>query len=97
MSDNFYRAEFKLNRYDSFYLVKLSKLNENEACFLINQDSVLFNKLEVGKALEMKYWTSGTTKNTKHIKTKVKNIKKQNKELLNGHYLIYISITRSKD
>lgn len=95
--DDFYRAEIRLNKYDFFYLVKLKQLNGNEACFFIRQDSVIFNKLKAGKALEIKYWTNGTTKTEKFIKTKVKNIEKQNQELLNGHYLIYISIPRSED
>jgi hypothetical protein len=93
-ADGFYRAELKPNGYDLYYLVKLRKLKGNGVGFFIKQDSVIFNKLEAGKVLEMKYWTSRTTKTVKSIKVKVKNIGKQNRELLNGHYLVCISVLR---
>ena len=91
-ADDFYRAEIKMSKFDIVYLLKLKKLNRNEACFLIKRDSVIFNNLRAGKVLEMKYWTSGKTKIVKFKKVKVKNIEKQNQELLNGHYLVYLSI-----
>jgi hypothetical protein len=91
-ADDFYRAEIKLNRNDFFYLVKLKKLNGKEACFFIKQDSIIFNKIKTGKVLKMKCWTSGATKIVKSINGKVTNIEKRNQELLNGHYLVHISI-----
>jgi hypothetical protein len=92
-ADDFYRAEIRLSKFDLVYLLKLRKLSGNEACFLIKQDSVIFNKLEVGKALEMKYWIAGKTKIVKFLKAKVKNNTKQNQELLNNHYLVYLRIS----
>ena len=91
-ADNFYRAEIKLNRNDFSYLVKLKKLNKKKACFFIKQDSSIFNKIKIGKVLKMKCWTSGATRIVKSINGKVTNIEKQNQELLNGHYLVHISI-----
>ena len=91
-ADDFYRAEIKLGKFDLVYQLKLRDLNGSVACFLIKQDSAIFNKLKVGKVLEMKYWSGGKTKIIKFVKAKVKNITKQNQELLNGHYLVYLSI-----
>ena len=55
-TDDFHRAEIKLNKLELPYQLKLNALNANEACFLIKDDSTLFNKLEVGNVLEMKYY-----------------------------------------
>lgn len=96
-ADNFYRAEIKLKGYDFCYLVKLRKLNGNEACFFINQDSLIFDKIKTGKVLKMKYWTSGATRTEKSILGKVKNIEKQNLELVKSHYLVYIHIPHSEN
>ncbi len=93
-ADYFTRAELKPNGCDLYYLVKLRKLKGKEVGFFIKQDSVIFNKLEAGKVLEIKYWTSRATKTVKSIKVKVKNIKKQNRELLNRHYWVCISALR---
>ena len=93
-ADDFTRAELKPNGYDLYYLVKLRKLKGKGVGFFIKQDSVIFNKLEAGKILEMKYWTRRAKKPVKSIKVKVKNIKKQNRELLNGHYWVCISVLR---
>ena len=64
-TDYFHRAEIKLNKFKLPYQLKLKALYANEACFLIKDDSTLFNKLEVGNVLGMKYWTAGKTKTIK--------------------------------
>ena len=91
-TDDFHRAEIKLNKLELPYQLKLNALNANEACFLIKDDSTLFNKLEVGNVLEMKYWTAGKTKTIKFLQAKVKNITKRNQRQINGHYLVQLSI-----
>ncbi len=96
-ADDFYRVEIKLSKFDFIYQFKLRELNGNEACFLIKEDSAIFNKLKVGNVLEMKYWTAGKTKTIKFAKAKIKNITKHNQEPLNGHYLVYLSIPKGYD
>ena len=96
-ADNFYRAEIKLNEHDYGYLVKLRKFKGNQVGFFVKQDSVIFNMLEADKVLEMKFWAGVATKTKKYIKTKVKSIEKQTRELLKGHYLVYVSILGSQD
>jgi hypothetical protein len=95
--DDFYRAEITLGKFDLVYQLKLRDLNGSVACFLIKQDSAIFNKLKVGKVLEMKYWTAGKIKIIKFVKAKVTNITKQNQELLNGHYLVDLSYLKDYD
>ena len=92
--DHFTRAELKPNGYNLYYLVKLRKLKGKEVGFFIKQDSVIFNMLEAGKVLEMKYWTSRATDTVKSIKVKVNNINKHNLERLNNHYWVCISALR---
>jgi cell division septation protein DedD len=92
-ADDYYRAEIKLSESDLSYQLKLKELNGNEVCFLIKEDSSIFNKLEVGNVLEMKYWIAGKTKTQKFTKAKVKNITEHNQGLLNGQYLVYLSIS----
>ena len=96
-ADNFYRAELRLSSSDIGYQLKLRELNKNEACFFTKQDAMIFKKLEIGKKLEMKYWTGGKTKAVNCLKAKVKNITKRNQELLNGHYRVYLSLQGEKN
>ena len=65
-----------------------------EACFFVKQDSFIFDKLKAGKVLEMSYWTGENVKATKFVKARVKNIKKANQEILNGRYLVQLSIPK---
>jgi hypothetical protein len=95
-ADDFYRAEIKLSKFDLIYQLKLRELNGNEACFLIKKDSAIFNKLKVGKVLEMKYWTAGKINTIKFVTAKIENITKQNQELFNSHYLVYLSIPKRR-
>jgi hypothetical protein len=61
---------------------------------MIKKDSSIFNRLKVGKVLEMKCWTAGKINTIKFVTAKIKNITKQNQELLNGYYLVYLSIPK---
>lgn len=91
--DGFYRAEIRLGKLDLAYQLKLEELRGNEASFLIKKDSSIFNKLEVGQALKMKYWTCGKTKTVKFTEAKVKNIVKHDQKLINDNYLVHLSIS----
>jgi hypothetical protein len=94
--DNFYRAEIKLSEIELIYQIRLNYISGDEACFFIKQDSVIFDKLKAGKVLEMSYWTGVKTKASKFVKARVKNIIKQNQEILNGRYLIQLSIPKRR-
>ena len=94
--DNFYRAEIKLGEFDLIYQIRLNYISGDEACFLINQDSVIFDKLKAGKVLEMGYWTGRNTKATKFVKARVRNIIKQNQEIPNGRYFVQLSIPKRR-
>jgi hypothetical protein len=94
--DNFYRAEIKLSEFDLIYQIRLNNISGDEACFFIKQDSVIFDRLKIGKVLEISYWTGGNGKSTKFVKARVSNIIKQNQEILNGRYLIQLSIPKRR-
>ena len=94
--DNFYRAEIKLSEFDLIYQIRLNYISEDEVCFFIKQDSVIFDKLKTGNVLEMSYWTGRNTKATKFVKARVRNIIKQNQEILNGGYFVQLSIPKRR-
>ena len=94
--DNFYRAEIKLSEIDLIYQTRLNDIGGDEACFFIKPDSFIFDKLKAGKVLEMCYWTGGNTSATKCVTARVKNIVKQNKEILNCRYLVQLSIPKNE-
>lgn len=94
--DNFCRAEIKLSEFDLIYQIRLNYISGDEASFFIKQDSLIFNQLKAGKVLEMIYWIGGNTKATKFVKARVKNIIKQNQEILNGRYLVQLSIPKRR-
>ena len=94
--DNFYRAEIKLSEFDLIYQIRLNYLSGDEACFFIKQESVIFDKLKAGNVLEMSYWTGRNIKATKFVKARVRNIIKQNQEILDGRYLVQLSIPKRR-
>lgn len=94
--DNFYRAEIKLSEFDLIYQLRLNYISGDEARFFIKQDSVIFDKLKAGKVLAMSYWTGRNNKATKFVKARVRNIIKQNQEILNDRYLVQLSIPKRR-
>ena len=58
--DSFYSVQFILNGKGPSYQFKLRNISPKKTCILVNQDSYVFHKLEVGMTLEVEFNQPGS-------------------------------------
>jgi hypothetical protein len=88
--DNYYSVQFSLNDMGPIYLFKLRNISLSEPCILVKEDSSVFEQLEVGDILDMKFNPMGLSVPNKLLKTKI--ISKNSHNLFTGHSLVGLSI-----
>ena len=88
--DNYYSVQFSLNDMGPIYLFKLRNISLSEPCILVKEDSSVFEQLEVGDILNMKFNPMELSVPNKLLKTKI--ISKNSHNLFTGHTLVGLSI-----
>ena len=88
--DNYYSVQFSLNDMGPIYLFKLRNISLSEPCILVKEDSSVFEQLEVGDILNMKFNPMELSVPNKLLKTKI--ISKNSHNLFTGHSLVGLSI-----
>jgi hypothetical protein len=88
--DNYYSVQFSFNDMGPIYLFKLRDISLNRPCILVKEDSSVFEKLEVGDILHMKFNPLELSVPDKLLKTKI--ISKYSHNLFSGHSLVGLSI-----
>ena len=88
--DNYYSVQFSLNDMGPIYLFKLRNISLSEPCILVKEDSSVFEQLEVGDILDMKFNPMELSVPNKLLKTKI--ISKNSHNLFTGHSLVGLSI-----
>ena len=88
--DNYYSVQFSLNDMGPIYLFKLRNISLSEPFILVKEDSSVFEQLEVGDILDMKFNPMELSVPNKLLKTKI--ISKNSHNLFTGHSLVGLSI-----
>lgn len=95
-TDGHLRAEIKLSRNDLGYQFKLQEIDEHHGCFFVNENSAVLNILDVGRVLDMKYWTAERNRLVKYVRAQIKDISRQKQQPFKGHYKVGLSILQTK-
>jgi hypothetical protein len=95
-TDGHLRAEIKISRNDLGYQFKLQEIDEHHGCFFISENSAVLTILDVGRVLDMKYWTAEKNRLVKYVRAQIKDITRQNQEPFKGHYKVGLSILKMK-
>jgi hypothetical protein len=61
-------------------------------CVLVKEDSDLLNHLKVGDILDLKYYTTDSSRPIEYLKTEIRHITKDEKGRFKGLYLVGLSI-----
>ena len=66
-------------------------------CVLVKEDSGLLKHLRVGDLLDLKYYSTDSSKPTEYLKTEVKHITKDDTGRFKEFYLVGLSILEGQD
>ncbi len=95
--DKYFSVQFSLNDMGASYIFKLRNISLNGVCILVKEDSAVLKHLKIGDMLDMKYNLRRSQGSTKPLKTLIRGISKNPKNLFMGHSLVELSIIEQHD
>lgn len=95
--DKYFYVQFSISSTEPIYIFKLRSNSTNGLFVLAREDSAVLKHLKVGDIVNMRYNTLESLNSTKPLKTLIRSISKNPKNLYMGHSLIELSITEQYD
>ena len=80
-TDGYLRAEIKISRNGLGYQFKLSKIDDHQGSFFVNENSSVLKVLNIGSVLDMKYWTADKTRTVRYVTAEINGIARQRHEI----------------
>jgi hypothetical protein len=81
LSPNRYEiVEFKTSESDTLNQFNLFDVSSKGLCFVVDEDSVVLEDLNVGDTLKMKYYPPVSSGGAEHLMTEIKHISKADQE-----------------
>ena len=90
--DQYYSVEFSLRGCSFVYQFKIWNISSKGICVLVKEDSDLLNHVKVGDILNLKYYTTDSSKPIEFLKTEIKHITKDEQGRFKGAYLVGLAI-----
>jgi len=95
--DRYYSVEFSISDCAFVYQFKIWDMSSKGICVLVKEDSDLLNQLKVGEILNLKYYTTDSSKPIEFLKTEIKHITKDEQGRFKGVCLVGLSILGNQD
>ena len=95
--DQYYSVEFSLSGCSFVYQFRIWNISSKGICVLVKDDSDLLNHLKVGDILNLKYYTTDSSKPIEFLKTEIEHITKDEQGRFKGVYLVGLSILGNQE
>jgi len=95
--DRYYSVEFSVSGSTYSYQFKIWDISPKGICVLVKEDSGLLNHLKVGDILDLKYYTTDSSRPVEYLKTEIRHITKDEKGRFKGLYLVGLSILEGQN
>jgi len=90
--DQFYSVEFSVTGSAFVYQFKIWDISPKGIRVLVKEDSGLLNRLKVGDILNLKYYTTDSSRPIEYLETEIRDIARDEKGRFRGLYLVGLSI-----
>ncbi|NVM24706.1 MAG: PilZ domain-containing protein [Desulfobacterales bacterium] len=90
--DQYYSVEFSISESTFVYQFKIWDISPKGTCVLVKEDSGLLNRLKVGDIMNLKYYTTDSSRPIEYLETEIRHIAKDEKGRFKGLYLVGLSI-----
>ena len=90
--DQFYSVEFSVTGSAFVYQFKIWDISPKGICVLVKEDSGLLNRLKVGDRLNLKYYTTDSSRPIEYLETEIRDIARDGGGRFRGLYLVGLSI-----
>ena len=95
--DQYYSVEFSLSGCSFVYQFRIWNISSKGICVLVKEESELLNYLKVGDIVNLKYYTTDSSKPIEFLKTEIKHITKDEQGRFRGVYLVGLSSLGNQD
>ena len=95
--DQYYSVEFSLSGCSFVYQFKIWDISTKGICVLVKKGSDLLNHVKVGDVVNLKYYTTDSSKPIEFLKTEIKHITKDEQGRFKGVYLVGLSILGNQE
>ena len=95
--DQYYSVEFSLSGCSFVYQFKIWNISSKGICVLVKDNSDLLNHVKVGDILNLKYYTTDSSKPIEFLNTEIKHITKDEQGRFKGVYLVGLAILENQD
>ena len=95
--DQYYSVEFSLSGCSFVYQFKIWNISLKGICVLVKEDSDLLNHVKVGDILNLKYYTTDSSKPIEFLNTEIKHITKDEQGRFKGIHLVGLAILEKQD
>ena len=90
--DQYHSVEFSISESTFAYQFKIWDISPKGICVLVMEDSGLLNRLKVGDILNLKYYTTDSSRPIEYLETEIRDIAKDENGRFKGLYLVGLSI-----
>ncbi len=90
--DQYHSVEFSISESTFAYQFKIWDISPKGICVLVMEDSGLLNRLKVGDILNLKYYTTDSSRSIEYLETEIRDIAKDENGRFKGLYLVGLSI-----
>ena len=90
--NQYHSVEFSISESTFAYQFKIWDISPKGICVLVMEDSGLLNRLKVGDILNLKYYTTDSSRPIEYLETEIRDIAKDENGRFKGLYLVGLSI-----
>lgn len=90
--DQYHSVEFSIRNCPFTYQFKIWDISLKGVCVLVKEGSDLLNHIKVGDILELKYYTTDSSKPIEYLSTEIRHVTKDDTGRFKGLYLVGLSI-----
>ena len=90
--NQYHSVEFSISESTFAYQFKIWDISPKGICVLVMEDSGLLNRLKAGDILNLKYYTTDSSRPIEYLETEIRDIAKDENGRFKGLYLVGLSI-----
>jgi hypothetical protein len=94
--DRYYSVEFSIRECPFTYQFKIWDISQKGICVLVKEDSDLLKYIRVNDILDLKYYTTDSTKPIEFLNTKIRHITQDDTGRFKGLFFIGLSISEKE-
>ena len=92
----YYSVEIPVIELGVIYQFKIWQTQSMTMSILVKEDSAILPRIKVGDRLNMKYYSVDLTYPYQNLDTEIRDITRQERGRLKGHYLVNLAIVQGK-